>query len=67
MAVPGVTTGALRPELAPIAVPVTRPGQERDWALQGWGNRTDKGVTMPLRGRIEAQDSLSSHCGARPL
>ena len=50
-AVPNVTTGTLRPELACIGVPTTRPGSERDWALKGWGNRTDKGVTMPLRGR----------------
>jgi len=50
-AVPNVTTGALRPELACIGVPRTRPGSEKDWELKGWGNRTDKGVTMPLRGR----------------
>ena len=50
-AVPGVTTGTLRPELACIGVPTTRPGSEKDWELKGWGNRTDKGVTMPLRGR----------------
>lgn len=50
-AVPNVTTGTLRPELAYIGVPTTRPGSERDWELKGWGNRTDKGVTMPLRGR----------------
>ena len=48
---PGITTGTLRPELACIGVPTTRPGSERDWGLKGWGNRTDKGVTMPLRGR----------------
>ncbi len=50
-AVPNVTTGTLRPELAGIGVPTTRPGSERDWELKSWGNRTDKGVTMPLRGR----------------
>lgn len=50
-AVPNVTTGTLRPELACIGVPSTRPGSERDWSLRVWGNRTDKGVTMPLRGR----------------
>ncbi len=50
-AVPNVTAGTLRPELACIGVPRTRPGSEKDWELKGWGNRTDKGVTMPLRGR----------------
>jgi hypothetical protein len=48
--VAGVSSGTPRPELASIAVPSTRAGQERDWALTGWGNRTDAGVTMPLRG-----------------
>jgi len=52
---PGVTTGTLRPELACIGVPITHSGSERDWALTGWGNRTDKGVTMPLRGRALAR------------
>ena len=50
---PGVTTGTLRPEIACIAIPSTKPGAERDWTLRNWGNRTDKGVTMPLRGRVE--------------
>ena len=50
-AVPNVTTGTLRPELACIGVPRTSPGSEKDWELKGWGNRTGKGVTMPLRGR----------------
>ena len=52
---PGVTAGTLRPEIACIAIPSTKPGLERDWTLRGWGNRTDKGVTMPLRGRVETR------------
>lgn len=51
--VPGVTSGAVRPELAAIAVPSTAPGTKRDWTLTGWGHRTEKGVTMPGRGRTE--------------
>ncbi len=52
MPVPGVTTGTIRAELAAIAVPATLPGVPRDWRLTaGWGARTDKGVTMPGRGR----------------
>ena len=38
--------------VSPDSVPTTHPGAERDWELKGWGNRTDEGVTMPLRGRI---------------
>ena len=49
--VPSVTTGNLRPELATIAVPATRPGAEKDWSLRKWGTRTEKGITMPGRGR----------------
>jgi hypothetical protein len=54
--VPGVSGGAPRPELAPIAVPSTLPEKKRDWALSGWGNRTNAGVTMPLRGRVSLRD-----------
>lgn len=47
--VDGVTAGEIRPELAAIAVPV---GQ--NFALTaGWGNRTEKGITMPGRGKSE--------------
>ncbi len=54
--VPGVTQGKLRPELRAIAVPTTRPGQERDFRLTaGWGSRTDKGVTSPGRGTVEVR------------
>ena len=64
---PGVTAGTLRPEIACIAIPSTKPGHERDWTLRGWGNRTDKGVTMPGRGRVEprpystAETAAASH------
>ena len=51
----GVTAGTPRPELAPIAVPSTSQGATRDWALTRWGNRTDAGVTMPLRGRASVR------------
>lgn len=46
--VEGVTHGRIRQELAVIAVP-----HGHDYALTaGWGTRTDKGITMPGRGRI---------------
>jgi hypothetical protein len=54
--VPGITTGAIRAELATIAVPTTAPGAQRDWKLTGWGSRSDKGVTMPGRGRTDSRD-----------
>ena len=53
--VPGVSTGTPLPALAPIAVPSTQIGAQRDWDLSGWGNRTDVGVTMPLRGRVNTR------------
>ncbi len=52
---PGVTAGALRPEIAAIAVPATLPGHARDWSLHGWGNRTAAGITMPQRGHTTAR------------
>jgi hypothetical protein len=56
VAVSGVTTGAPRPELATIAVPTTAAGSTRDWRVTaGWGSRSEKGVTMPGRGRVEAR------------
>jgi hypothetical protein len=54
--VPGVTAGAPRPELASIAVPTTARGAERDWRLTaGWGSRSQRGITMPGRGRADAR------------
>jgi hypothetical protein len=54
--VPGVTGGMPRAELAAIAVPATAPGRPRDWRLTaGWGARTQNGVTMPGRGRLDAR------------
>lgn len=58
--VPGVTQGKPRPELAGIAVPATAPGASRDWSLTGWGHRTEKGVTMPGRGRTEERAYAAS-------
>jgi hypothetical protein len=74
--VPGVSSGPPHPELAQIAVPSTLAGAEKDWALSGWGNRTNAGVTMPLRGRVTtraystAEKATASHAqtlGAQAL
>jgi hypothetical protein len=54
--VAGVSTGTPRPELASIAVPSTRDGAHRDWALTNWGHRTPAGVTMPQRGHSTTRD-----------
>lgn len=56
----GVTQGAIRPELATIAIPRTLLGAERDWHLSGYGTRTDKGITMPGRGRITSRPYTSA-------
>ena len=54
--VPGVTTGALRPEIAAIAVPATTDGRNMtgdDFALTaGWGHVGAGGAVMPGQGRI---------------
>ena len=54
--VPGVTTGALRPEIAAIAVPATTDGRNMtgdDFALTaGWGHVGASGAVMPGQGRI---------------
>ena len=53
---PGVTTDALRPEIAAIAVPVTTDGRNMtgdDFALTaGWGHYGAGGAVMPGQGRI---------------
>lgn len=55
--VPGVTSGAIREELKPIAV-ISRAGggalQQQEFALTaGWGHGGKNGVTMPGRGKVE--------------
>ena len=64
--VPGVSTGTPRPELAPIAVPSTRPRMARDWGLAGWGNRTEAGVTMPLRGHFQTRAFNAAEAALEP-
>ena len=54
--VPGITEGALRPEIAAIAVPATIDGHNmsgEDFALTaGWGHFGTGDVVMPGQGRI---------------
>ena len=54
--VPGVTQGALRPELAVIAVPATAGGRNmtgNDFALTaGWGHHGQGDAVMPGQGRV---------------
>ena len=60
--VPGVTTGALRPELAAIAIPATTGGGnmgDGDFELTvGWGHYSSGGAVMPGQGRVEEQAAL---------
>ena len=55
--VPGVTTGALRPEVAPIAVPATVDGHnmsDEDFSVTaGWGHFGTGDAVMPGQGRVE--------------
>ena len=54
--VPGVTQGALRPEIATIAVPATTDGRNMagdDFALTaGWGHLGTGSAVMPGQGRV---------------
>ena len=49
--VPGVTSGALRPEVAVIAVPSTTDGGDFD-VTAGWGNFGPRHAVMPGQGRV---------------
>ena len=52
----GITSGTLRPELAAIATPSVVEGTKTDWRVTaGWGNRSEKGVVMPSRGRLDTR------------
>ena len=55
--VPGVTTGALRLEVAPIAIPATVGGHnisgEDFWVTAGWGHFGTGEAVMPGQGSVE--------------
>ncbi len=58
--VPGVTQGALRPEIAVVAVPATTDSRNMtgdDFSLTaGWGHFGVRGAVMPGQGRIVERD-----------
>ena len=60
--VPGVTTGALRPELAAIATPATTGGGnmgDEDFEITaGCGHFGTGDAVMPGQGRVEEQAAL---------
>ena len=68
--VPGVTAGALRPELAAIAVPATADGRNMtgaDFALTaGWGHYGTGGAVMPGQGRVTARPCTAAERAACP-
>jgi hypothetical protein len=52
----GVTSGTIRPELATIATPSVVEDAKAFWRVTaGWGNRSEKGVVMPSRGRLDTR------------
>ena len=66
--VPGVTTGALRPEAVAVAVPSTTDGGNMagdDFALTaGWGHFGQGEAVMPGQGRVVERPYTSDECAA---
>ena len=66
--VPGVTTGALRSEMAAIAVPTTTDGGNMaadDFSLTaGWGHFGQGETVMPGQGRAVERAYTADECGA---
>ena len=66
--VPGVTTGALRPEAAPIAVPATVDGHNmsgEDFSVTaGWGHFGTGDAVMPGQGRFEERPYTATESAA---
>ena len=66
--VPGVTEGALRPEIAAVAVPSTTGGGNmtgEDFALtEGWGHFGQGDAVMPGQGRVVERPSTASEQAA---
>ena len=64
--VPGVTQGALRPEIAAVAVPATTDGRNMtgdDFALTaGWGHYGTGDAVMPGQGRIVEREYTPDEC-----
>jgi hypothetical protein len=67
---PGVTAGALRPELRPIGAPGRAEGGQLDpdagdfRLTAGWGHAGKGGATMPGRGRAVERDYTAEERGA---
>ena len=66
--VPGVTTGALRPEMAAIGVPATTDGGNMDGddfaVTAGWGHFGSGDAVMPGQGRVEERPYTADECSA---
>ena len=66
--VPGVTTGALRPDIAALAVPATVDGRNmtgHDFALTaGWGHYGTGDAVMPGQGRLVERDYTAAERAA---
>ena len=66
--VPGITTGVLRPEVAPIAVPATAGGyymSGEDFSVTaGWGHFGSGDAVMPGQGRVEERPYTATESAA---
>ena len=66
---PGVTTGALRPELAAIAIPATTGGGnmgDEDFELTtGWGHYSSGDAVMPGQGWVEERSYTAEEQAAQ--
>jgi hypothetical protein len=69
-AAPGVTSGAIRPELRPVGAPARAGGGQLNGAAgdyrvtAGWGHAGKGGATMPGRGRAVERDYTEEERGA---
>jgi hypothetical protein len=62
----GITSGTIRPELATIATPTRVEDATADWRVTaGWGHRSEKGVVMPSRGRLDIRAYAESEVEAQ--
>jgi hypothetical protein len=62
----GITSGTIRPDFATIATPSVPEGGKTDWRVTaGWGNRSEKGVVMPSRGRLDTRAYAESEVDAQ--
>jgi Type ISP C-terminal specificity domain len=56
----------IHPEFSTIATPSVLEGANTDWRVTaGWGNRSEKGVVMPSRGRLNTRTYTAAEIEAQ--